>query len=244
MYSLFATGCDESWISGIWDHQEERHFIPGFQKKMLLKKETIFEKNWIPLVVNNELYVIRHLDPLQIMKCRMYENCKFVKNNTDALNFEMDDLNNPLRGGTTFELYKYPYYIGIGHTTYFNGPKKRFYKPHLMVLCVNPFQIVYVSDPLQIHPDLYKPYLGPQLWKVIQGNFIFPLGLMAETDDSLVIGVHINDRASMLLRLEGIKPILDSVIEKDRDNKSLQSDGFIQKYMMQRGKYLNITGVS
>ena len=104
MYSLFATGHRDGWILVIWDHQKQRHFIPEFQKDLLHNGVTVSEKNWVPVVVKDELYIIRHLDLLQVLKCKIHEHCTFVKNDTDALQFQMDDENSPLRGGTSFEL--------------------------------------------------------------------------------------------------------------------------------------------
>ena len=63
--------------------------------------------------------------------------------------------------------YKYPYYIGIAHGTYYGSPVERFYKTHLIVLCGDPFKIVYISDPLQFHPHLYNRFLGEKIWKVV-----------------------------------------------------------------------------
>ena len=246
MYSVFATGTTYGWISGIWDYQKQRHFVPDFQELLIKKNGQISEKNWAPVVVKDELYFIRHLDPLQVVKCKIYEKCSFVKNATDVLAYQMDDENSPLRGGTSFELYRYPYYVGIAHGTYFAGPQQRYYKAHLIILCVEPFKIVYVSDPLEVQPELYKQFLGEKVWKVVMGHFIFPTGLMVESEDSLVIGAHINDIAAILLRLEGVKSLVDSVI-REVDGTTVLSPNpelSIQKYLQNRAQVLNITGTS
>ena len=246
MYSLFATGYYFSWISGIWDYKKQRHYIPEFQKYLYLKGETIFEKNWAPLVIEDELYIIRHLDPLQIMKCKIHENCTFVKNNTDALQFKMDDRKIPLRGGTAFEPYKHPYYIGLGHGTYHEKSNSyyRHYKAHLIVLCVDPFKIVYVSDPLKLHPVLYARYTGPSIWDAVKGNFIFPTGLLVENEDSIVIGAHINDKASLLLRMEGIQRLVDNILSVDNGTRYQNNEISIQNYMLKRGEFLHFTSTS
>lgn len=67
----------------------------------------ISEKNWVPMVINNTLHLIRHLDPLHVLKCLDMVKCEFVRNDTDAFTYQMDDLKVPLRGGTSFELYRY-----------------------------------------------------------------------------------------------------------------------------------------
>ena len=37
-------------------------------------KKKIMEKNWVPLIIKDELYIVRHLGPLQIMKYKIHEN--------------------------------------------------------------------------------------------------------------------------------------------------------------------------
>ena len=170
-YSLFATGYLNGWISGIWDYQKRTHFIPEFQKQLIQNGHTIFEKNWVPIVINNTLYIIRHLDPLHVIKCNIYKRCEFIRNDTDAFEYKMIDHQVPLRGGTSFELYKYPYYLGIGHSTIYNG-SNRHYSSHLMVVCIEPeFRIVYVGDPIEINRTIYSYFEG--VWSVVQGDFFF-----------------------------------------------------------------------
>ena len=233
LYSLFATGYRDSWISSIWDYKKERFFTPKLQNTLLEKKPAIFEKNWVPVIIKGELYIIRFLDPLQVMKCSIHEGCTFVKNNTDALKYEMDEENTPLRGGTKFELYKYPYYIGIAHGTYINRTFRR-YEVYLVVLCVDPFRVVYVSDPLKIHSDLFRG--KKPRWKALFGDFIFPTGLILEGKNSVVIGAHANDVFSMVLRLEGIQPIVEAVMNSDKDSTYQNKDLSIQKTLMERAR--------
>ena len=237
MYSLFATGYIDSWISGIWDYQKRTHFIPDFQKKLIRERQTIFEKNWVPIVINNTLYIIRHFDPMHIIRCDIHKSCDFTRNDTDALRYKMLDSKVPLRGGTSFEPYKHPYYIGIGHSTNYNGTK-RFYTSHLMAISVEPvFRIIYVSDPIEIKPAIYSYFTGKVIWKAVQGNFIFPVGLLIENENSIVIGAHVNDHGSLLLRMEGIKSIMDQVISVDKvngDHHVKQHPFRVQKYVLNR----------
>ena len=119
LYALLAVNFNSSWISVIWDFQAQRPYVPSFQKQLLLKQEYISEKNWVPLVISNTLYIIQHLDPMHILKCPHVENCLFIRNDTDAMTYQMADKQTPLRGGTGFEMYRYPYFIGVGHSTNF-----------------------------------------------------------------------------------------------------------------------------
>ena len=249
LYSVFATGYAAynakstvtHLISGIWDHQLRKHFIPDFQKELLSKKT--LEKNWVPMVINEELHIIRHLDPLHILKCKIHENCEFVKNDTDVFKFEMIPEESPLRGGTAFELYKYPYYIGLQHGTYHKDDGK-FYAAYVVILCVDPFRIVYVSDPLQAHSNVLEKFTEDRIYSDMLGKFIFPTGILFENHDSVVIGATVNDEGSVLLRMEGIQELVSKVIELDKD-KTYQNPPFsVQNYLLGRAKLLNITGDS
>ena len=174
---------------------------------------------------------------MHVIKCNIYKSCEFIRNDTDALQYRMLDHQVPLRGGTSFELYRYPYYIGIGHSTIHDGTN-RHYSSHLMVQCVEPeFRIVYVGDPIEINPTIYSYFEGEMIWNIVQGNFFFPTGLMIEKEDSIVIGGHVNDRGSVLLRMEGIKGIMDKVMSLDQENRKhhMKSSPFqIQKYVRDR----------
>ena len=157
--ALMAISYDTSWISVIWDFQENRPHMPDFQRQALLKGKDVSEKNWVPLIKDNTLYIIKNLDPLHVLKCSTVENCRFNKSDTDTIQL---DEQFPLIGGTGFEEYQYPYYIGVAHSTIFKN-SKRYYRAHLVLLYVEPdFGIVYISDALQLHPHIYAMFNGPK----------------------------------------------------------------------------------
>ena len=153
----------------------------------------------------------------------------------------MNPRKSPLRGGTAFELYQYPYYVGFQHGTYMKGKwGTRYYAAHIVILCVEPFRIVYVSDPLQAHPDIYAEFNETRVYSVMKGEFIFPVGLMFETKDSAVIGATVNDVGGTVLRMTGIDQLVSSVIAMDKD-KTYQNPVFsIQNYLLERSKVLKI----
>ena len=101
-----AVNFDLSWVSVLWDFRFHRPRVPAFQRALLKQGNQIYEKNWVPLVANNTLYLIRHLDPMHVLKCPNLDNCTFVRNDTDAYSYQMDDEKTPLRGGTSFQLYR------------------------------------------------------------------------------------------------------------------------------------------
>ena len=236
LFALLTLSYDRNWISVIWDFQKHRPYMPAFQRQSLLKGKEVYEKNWVPLVKHGTLYILRNLDPMHVLKCSNLDSCMFVRNDTDALNFDLEDDESPLRGGTAFEEYQYPYYIGIEHSTIFEN-KKRYYRAHIVLLCVEPdFRIVYISDALKLHPHIYSKFSGPKFWAVVEGNFIFPVGLLVENKDSIVLGAHVNDQGSALFRLQGLKNMLNKVITIDQANNSAYtSEAFrTQKYLLKR----------
>ena len=132
----------------------------------------------------------------------------------------------------------------MAHTTnYKQSNWNRYYTAQLVVLCVRPiYRVVYISDPIKVDPSIYRraPMVRPQY---IDDGFIFPVGLILETDDWLTVGVHVNDHSSLLLRLKGIKAVMDRVIQLDKLNKSERGPpiGYIQQYI--HDSLVNLTGI-
>ena len=91
----------------------------------------------------------------------------------------------------------------------------RYYTGHLVVLHVNPYRLVYVSSKLLLHDTAFRPARMQRYWD-IEDDFLFPVGLIIEDPDSLVISAHLNDATSVLLRLTGVGRLMDKVIALDR----------------------------
>ena len=77
----------------------------------------------------------------------------------------------------TFCSSRYPYYIGVGHSTnlrpYIGNIRRRVYRAHVVLLCVEPeFRIVYLSDPLTVHRNIYQIYRGPKFWNVVEDRLV------------------------------------------------------------------------
>lgn len=131
--------------------------------------------------------------------------------------YEFQQYKDTLRGGTPWLLHKYPYYISIGHSTLFKMEgDDRVYTINLIVYKADPIpRVVYLSSPIDIHkkpmqetPIVRKSY--------IQDPFFFPVSLLREDEDTIAIGGHINDYSSVLLRVRGIKRVLEDVLEADQ----------------------------
>jgi len=109
----------------------------------------------------------------------------------------------------------------------------RYYTAHLIVLSVRPtYRVVYVSDSLRVHSKVYRaaPMMRP---RYIDDGFIFPVGLIVENDDSVALGVHVNDHSSVILRLKGLKTVMDRIIGQDRRRGSKRGPpvGDIQQHI-------------
>ena len=130
--------------------------------------------------------------------------------------FVFHDTVSHLRGGTPFELYQWPYYISVAHATmYKSSNHHRFYMSHLVVLCVQPYRIVYVSDDIQVHPEIYRK-IPIVRWKYIDEGFIFPVGLIIENRDTMTLGVHVSDHSSVLIRIKGLQRLMTLIMQQDQ----------------------------
>lgn len=105
----------------------------------------------------------------------------------------------------------------VAHTTMYKlSNSHRYYTAHLVVLCTHPtYRVVYVSDSLRVHSSVYRaaPMIRP---RYIDDGFIFPVGLIVESDDWLALGVHVNDYSSVIVRLKGLKSVMDRIIRMDQ----------------------------
>ena len=217
----------------LWDVQKNKPIIPRIRggSPMMNTTDTVpRDKHWMPLIANDELYFVYNLDPLRILKCTLDGDCYFEYEELTKERFVFDHSFSHLRGGTPFELWDWPYYIGLGHTTLYKVTNNhRHYTAHLIVLCVDPYRIVYVSNDLKIHPWIYQrmPIVRA---RYIDEGFIFPVGLIIETKDTIAIGVHVNDHSSVILRLKGMRAMMKNILYQDEINKPLRGPpaGFLQ----------------
>ncbi|CAD5123065.1 DgyrCDS11445 [Dimorphilus gyrociliatus] len=193
------------------------------------------DKHWMSLTYKDNLYFIHSLDPLRVLQCDglpLKADCKFI--HQEKLQDGFRDYAIHLRGGTPFLSYKQPYYISIVHNTLFKErTSKRFYTAHLVVLSVEPiWRIVYISDPIKLNSEIYEssPLERPLY---IEEDFIFPVGLTIDTPDSILIGAHANDHSAIIIRLRGIRELMNNVIESDDSEKGPKA-GIIQEYIHDR----------
>ena len=178
------------------------------------------------------------MDPLIIMKCTLTGQCNFVHskgNHGQQYNLKIKALH--LRGGTKLEKYEYPYYVGVAHSTFYqfkNGRLFSFYRSHIIVLCVEPFRIVYVGDDIKLDKEIFKHVAMIPEWVEKENPFMYPVSLIMESKDSFLIGAHLNDYKSVLLRLKGMKTLMKGVISHDRQQKGKfgPPPGSLQKHVL------------
>ena len=122
----------------------------------------------------------------------------------------------------------------VAHTTnYKSYNNHRYYTAHLVVLCVRPiYRVVYISNAIRLHRRVFQvaPMVRPLY---IDDGFVFPVGLIVENDDSLVIGCHVNDHSSIIFRLKGLKKIMSRVLKIDQRLRPKHGPplGSIQQYI-------------
>jgi len=124
--------------------------------------------------------------------------------------------------------------FSVAHTTMYKVTNShRYYTAHLLVMCARPtYRIVYVSDSLRVHASVYRaaPMIRP---RYIDDGFIFPVGLIVENDDWLALGVHVNDYSSVIIRLKGLKTVMDRIIRLDQRRAPIHGPpvGDIQRHI-------------
>ena len=222
----------------LWDLEQNLVIVPKISGGTPMvnateKDDMPRDKHWMALIQNDQLYFVHNLDPLRVMKCSLEGFCDFVHNEKDKSGFIFQHHISHLRGGTPFVHYLGSYYISIAHSTmYKKGNHHRYYTAHLVVLCVRPYRIVYVSDEFHVHPQVYRdaPMVRPR-W--IDDGFIFPVGLIIENTDSIIIGVHVNDFSSILLRMRGVHALMQNVIQLDQRQNPKKGPpiGYLHKHI-------------
>ena len=204
-----------------WDYLRHKTIIPSIEggspiRKTVKAGKMPRDKHWTPYTDKEKLKMVYNLDPLRVLSCTQNFSCKFVHFDGPQ-DYQFIQNRDSLRGGTPWILYRYPYYYSIGHTTLFINPSyDRIYTINIIVYKASPVpRVVYLSGPIQIHE---KPMNDVPIvrYNYIKDPFFFPVSLIEEDEDSIVIGGHINDYSSVLLRVRGVKSLLAQVVKDDQ----------------------------
>ena len=76
------------------------------------------------------------------------------------------------------------------------------------------FKILYISGNIPFPKATFN--IPIVRYRYIASSFFFPVGLILENSDSLVLGGHINDHSSVLYRINNISNTFDHVIAHDK----------------------------
>ncbi|XP_067950189.1 uncharacterized protein [Watersipora subatra] len=201
-----------------WDWRGDRFVMPKvtdgqpqFKTRMSMPRD----KHWSPYEFDNKLYMVYSFDPLRIISCDKGAVCHFTQNAADS-DYRFNDLQDSVRGGTPTLWYRENFYITITHSTHFRPGYKRYYTFNLLVLKVDkksPHKVIYFSEPINLHEELMtKTPIIRTKW--IVDPFFFPVSLLKEDEDNIIIGGHINDHSAYLFRVKGIKKLMEEVIHK------------------------------
>lgn len=156
------------------------------------------------------------------MKCRPEDgDCHFIYEQDGSKENSFVYTIDHLRGGTPWVKYDYPYYISVAHsvaTTYQPNQDFALYNANLVVLNVESWRVVYVSQ--SIHANERWLNSVPIIRNhTIVTPFWYPTGIILQTDDIADISCHLNDDSGYILRLKGLRGLLRDVIEKDKLNE-------------------------
>ena len=216
----------------LWDIEEERPIILTLPHNLMTDTAgRIMEKNWIPVILNNTLYIVQYFDPMLVMRCFVDGNCQYV--HTADFSYVMNKGHGVLRGGTPFVPYRDEYHIALAHcrfTRYIGKRHANFYTAHLVLLDTTTFRIVYISDHIRLDRKVYqnRPH-----GRDVTTSFYYPSGLLMEGPDSLLVFGHVNDHSSCLFRLRGVRQTIDRAIElyKNIGQNSTLISGCIQELL-------------
>lgn len=204
----------------MWDYLRHRTIMPQIKggspiMKTVDPKRMPRDKHWTPYVEKEELKMVYNLDPLRVLTCTKNFSCYF-SHFEGPEDYKFIQNKDSLRGGTPWILYKYPYYYSIGHSTLFKDPSyDRIYTINIIIYKSAPVpRVVYLSGPIQIH-DTPMNEVPIVRYNYIRDPFFFPVSIIKEDADSVVIGGHINDYSSVLIRVRGVRQLLADVVSDD-----------------------------
>lgn len=78
------------------------------------------------------------------------------------------------------------------------------------------FKILYISDNIPYPKETLE--IPIVRYRFIPDPFFFPVGLILENYNSLVLGGHVNDHSSVLYRIRGFQSAIDNAISFHKSN--------------------------
>ncbi|CAH1798616.1 unnamed protein product, partial [Owenia fusiformis] len=226
----------------IWDYENYKAILPIIKDGNPamgagINDEIPKDKHWMPFVIKDRLHYVYTLDPLRILECNVGANmsCWFIHraDKTPHGDVLWQDWDYFLRGGTPLSEYQWPYYIGFAHTALYRvDNSRRYFTTNLFVLCVEPqYRLVYISGKIEVSGQLLNRFRIIRPF-VTSDPFIFAISLILEDDDTAALGVHINDKTGAILRMKGLKNLLEDVmlVDKREGTKEGPPPGEVQSF--------------
>ena len=104
------------------------------------------------------------------------------------------------------------------------------------------YRIVYVSHPVALNSSLLNAYPIVRA-HAISDRYFFPTTLILENADTIVVGGHINDHSSVLLRFTGLRELMTQVMTSDAQQSVTKgpAPGVIQRHV--HDVVENVTGL-
>ncbi|CAG9320268.1 unnamed protein product [Blepharisma stoltei] len=178
-------------------------------------KKNIIEKNWTPLIIDNEhLYFVYNFKNLQVVDCTAEnESCKKMTGNYDSKP-------EALRGGSPFVRFEDTnYYVSLSYTHIFLK-NCNFYRPVLVVIEVMQEQLslkmVYQSEPFDLkNRILMKPVTTYRYLSQIRDcMLIIPSSIASWNFKNNTADLHvtIEDQIPIVVRVEGFTDFVQYVI--------------------------------
>ncbi|XP_013412422.1 uncharacterized protein LOC106175124 [Lingula anatina] len=173
------------------------------------------EKNWSPLIKDDKLFFIYSLEPTVLLHCKTNGECMFRQTSNSISKVNAGHQVLPLiRGSTQFVPYKWPYYVAIVHAKWTKtnvSPKSPLkYTNHMLLFNAESYEITFMSKDIQLRDDFLRSSVP--VYRHIYYPFLYPVSLLVRDPDTLHVGLHHNDRDSVVMEISGVEEVLNTVI--------------------------------
>lgn len=176
--------------------------LPTQGVKLVYPGMVRYQKNWVPLVYEDDLYFVTRIVPLKVVRCLDVKSGVCVIHHDEDPEFEWDDKVCFVRGGTNMLAVseETPHlFIGFAHTTMRNNEnwtKLCNYRVLFYVFNFLTLEIQSMSDPVNFwHPYMKELKLNPRMFCRV--HFPTVCYFDKQTQD-LVVGVDFFDSSSAL----------------------------------------------
>lgn len=183
------------------------------------------DKHWTPLIVRDKhAFFVRYYDPLQVLACELPSGkCHIAFPRGPEIDQNYNDFTHCVRGGTQFLHLDGDYYWSFVHVTLFPfvpgvSDHTRLYTTNFLILHINPFRVVFISDPVRFSETIFSETDARNYTRF--RHFVWPNAMINDGTDGILLGVHVDDTFSAIVRVAGFKNLLLSAVKKDQNDNS------------------------